>query len=241
MVITGLCIASALVKRLEMDPFDGGLSRFVSSRDRYAIWPMAVGAIVQVCVLVTHPPSEHTIAQPLVRTFKATFTEIVPIHSFGNDFLTGNSWFLIYALILAALLFTRKADGRARLIVIAFLAVAIIECLAPMLRVAELTPMYSLGAADRYFYLIKVVWWWAVWLALCSGSRRSHHNATLMTMALIGMVAVTNTQYLRRPGLDDLKWREHASVLSQPGQHTIPVNPGGWSITLQVATPERQE
>lgn len=233
-VVLGFCIAGWLARHSGVDPLGGALSRFIAGRDRSALWPMAVGAVVQVFVLVTHPPSEHEVMQPLLQTFKATFTEIVPAHSFGSNFLTGNAWFLIYALILATLLWSRKVDGHARLIVLGFLAIAAIECLAPMLRIAELTPMYSLGAADRYFYLMKVVWWWAVWLALCNGSRGSRRDATLMCSALICLVAVTNSQYLRRQGFSDLNWRGHSSVLDQPGQHTIPINPGGWNITVEV-------
>jgi len=75
-----------------------------------------------------------------------------------------------------------------------------------------------------------------LWLALNNGTKRSRLDATLTTTALIMLVAVTNTQYLRRPSLVDLNWRGHSSVLDQPGTHTIPVNPG-WSITVNVSAP----
>ncbi|MDH6332303.1 hypothetical protein M2299_003157 [Stenotrophomonas sp. 1278] len=235
-VVAGIAAAGWLAKRLSMAPFGGTLSRFIASRDAYAVGPLVVGALVQVCVLVTHPPGEHEVVQPLLPAFKSTFTQIVPIHTFGSDFLTGTTWLLLYAGVLAALLWSRKVDGHARLVVLGFLALAAVECFAPMLRIADLTPMYSLGAADRYFYLMKVVAWWALWLALNNGTKRSRLDATLTTTALIMLVAVTNTQYLRRPSLVDLNWRGHSSVLDQPGTHTIPVNPG-WSITVNVSAP----
>lgn len=237
-VVVGICATSWLSVRVHRDPFNGALSGFIGSRDRHAVWPMVAGALIQTCVLVAYPPDQHEVAQPLLAAFKATFTEIVPIHTFGSDFMTGKSWFLIYGLVLAALVWSRRVDGHARLLVLGFLAFAAIECLAPMLRVPDLGPMYVLGAADRYFYLIKVVWWWAVWLTLCQGSRRSRLNATVITAGLICLFAVVNAGYLRRGAFIDFNWRGHAAALDQPGQHTIPVNPTGWSVNVETAAKE---
>lgn len=232
-VMIGISGASWLSQCLRKDPFGGALSGFIANRDHYAVWPTMIGAGIQACVLITNPPDQHEVAQPLLAAFKATFTEIVPIHVFGSDFLTGTSWYLVYAAILAALLYARQVDGHARLLVLGFLAVAAIECFAPMVRVPDLSPMYSLGAADRYFYLMKVVWWWAVWLALCNGRKRSRFNATVATTALICLISVTNAGYLRRSTFVDFNWRDHSSALDQPGQHTIPVNPPGWKVSVE--------
>lgn len=232
-VVVTISVIGWLSRRLDVDPFGGALSGFISSRDGYAVWPTVAGAVVQLCVMVAHPPDQSVVVQPLLPTFEATFTEIVPIHTFGSDFLTGTSWFVIYALILGALLSPRRCDGSARVLILGLLALACIECYVPMLRVADLSPMYSLGAADRYFYLIKVIWWWAVWLALKGDSMRSRVSATVTTTALVCLIAMSNVQFLRRPALTDLNWRAHASALDQPGTHTIPVNPGGWSIKVE--------
>lgn len=123
-----------------------------------------------------------------------------------------------------------------RLLVLGFLALAAMECFAPMLRVTDLTPMYPLAAADRYFYLMKVVCWWAVWLTLSSGTRCSGAKATVMTTALICLFAVTNLQYMRRGVFIDFAWRGHATGLKEPGLHTISVNPPGWSVTVESAS-----
>lgn len=234
-VLVSISAASWLSKRVGADPFAGALSGFTSTRDGYAVWPVVVGAVIQLGVIAAYPPAESAAVQPLLPTFKATFTEIVPIHTFGSDFLTGTSWMAMYALIFAALLSPRRRDGQARILVVGLLALAAIECYVPMLRVTDLAPMYSLGAADRYFYLIKVVLWWAVWLALNGTGIRSRINATVTTTALISLIAVSNAQFLRRPALTDHNWRAHAAGLNNPGTHTIPVNPG-WIINIEGST-----
>lgn len=238
-VLALITAASWLSRRSGVDPFAGALSGFAGSRDGYAVWPVMTGAIVQICVMAAYPPAQSAVMQPLLPAFQATFTKIVPIHTFGSDFLTGTSWLVIYALLLAALLQPRRRDGGARVLVLGLLALGSLECYAPMLRVTELAPMYSLGAADRYFYLIKVVWWWAVWLALDGGSMRSRVNATAVTTALVCLIAVSNAQFLRRYALTNFNWRAHAAVLDQPGAHTIPINPSGWSITVDGDTSTR--
>ena len=87
--------------------------------------------------------------------------------------------------------------------------------------------------ADRYFYLIKVVLWWAVWLSMTGLSRRSRMNATVATTALLCLVAVSNQQFLRRPTFVDFDWRNHAKELEAGGSHTIPLNPQGWGVMIE--------
>lgn len=103
------------------------------------------------------------------------------------------------------------------------------------------SPLYQLAAADRHFYLAKVVWWWAVWMALGGVSRRGQTNATVITVALISLFAVTNSSYLRRGGFVDFAWRDHARQLDQPGNHSIPVNPTGWGIEVETAPTGKDE
>ncbi|MBB5864299.1 hypothetical protein [Xanthomonas sp. 3058] len=235
-VIVGMFAASLAAKRSTIDPFDGALSDFLSTRDWYIFSALALGAVLQAAVLLTSPPAESGIQHDVLPTLKITFTELVPIHIFGSDFLTGTAWLLLYALLIGTLLLSRKIDGRARLIVMGFIAFAAIEVFAPVVRMKDFSPLYGLAAADRYFYLAKVIWWWAVWLALSGASRRSRWNATVMTSALICLFALTNQQYLRRTAFVDYAWRGHAKQLDLPGPHTVPVNPPGWGITVETPT-----
>jgi hypothetical protein len=235
-VVMGMLAAGWIAKRSAVDPFDGALSGFAANRDWRMLSALALGGVVQTIVLVTNPPAESGIQHGLVPTLKATFTELVPIHTFGSDFLTGTAWILLYALIIGTLVLSKKIDGRARLILMGFIAFAAIEVFAPVARMKDASPLYALAAADRYFYLVKVVWWWSVWLALSATDRRSRANATVMTAALICLFAVTNQQYMRRNAFIDYAWRTHARQLELPGPQTVPVNPPGWGVTVETKT-----
>lgn len=233
MVVVGMLATSWVARRAGMDSFDGALRDVITSRDWPALSTLALGAVVQAGVLLTHPPAESGIRHGLFATLRITFTELVPIHTFGSDFLTGTAWLLVYALIIGTLVLSRQIDGRARLVVLGFIAFAAIEVFAPVARMNDASPLYALAAADRYFYVVKVVWWWAVWLALSSMGERSRFNSTLMTAALICLFAVTNPQYLRRGVFIEFSWRDHARQLLLPGKHTMPVNPRGWGTTVE--------
>jgi hypothetical protein len=235
MIILGMIAAGVVAGRLRLDPFNGALSGFIASRDWLMLGALALGALVQAYVLVSHPPEQHEAVQPLLSALHTTFTDIVPNHIFGSNFLIDWVWIALYALVICTLIGSRKVNGTARLVVLGFLALAAAECFLPMLRIPDLEQIRPLPAADRYFYLIKVVWWWSVWLALSNGSRRSRHHATVATTALICFFAITNPQFLRRATFAELDWPAHAAQLAQAGSHTIPVNPAGWSITVESA------
>jgi hypothetical protein len=137
----------------------------------------------------------------------------------------------MFAVIVGTLTFSTRIEGRSRLIVLGFFAFAAAETFAPV-RLRDFAPLYQFMLADRYFYLIKVVLWWAVWLSLTNTSRRSRRNATIATTALLSLVAVTNQQYLRRPTFVDFDWRHHAALLETPGSYTVPLNPQGWGVII---------
>jgi hypothetical protein len=236
-VVAAMLAGSWLARRVRWEPFGGALANVVAAGD-WRVWAaLALGAAVQTCALITRPPTQSVAEHALLPTLKLTFTHFVPIHTFGGTFLTGTGWLLLYTLILGLLVFSRQADGRARLAVLGFAAFGVIATFAPIIRQQNLLPMLELSAADRYFYLVKVVWWWAVWLVLSGTSRRSRRNATVLTAALISIFAVTNSAYLRRGGLLDLSWPHHAHQLDAGGLHRIPVNPAGWSTTVGTNDP----
>ncbi|WP_295936717.1 hypothetical protein [uncultured Xanthomonas sp.] len=230
-IITGMLASSWIARKLSYDPFDGALRSFLSERDWPALLALGLGAIIQTGVLLVAPPTESATHHDLLKAINATFTELVPIHMFGNDFLTGTSWLALYALLIGTLVLSKRIDGHARLQVMGFAVFAILETIASALRITDLQQIYQPSAADRYFYLIKVVWWWVVWLALRSTGSR--FRATAIVSALICLVALNNPQFQRRAALSDFSWRDHASDLEQPGTHTIPINPPGWSITIE--------
>lgn len=222
---------SWLSQRTETDPFNGALSRFIDNRDWHSIGATAIGAIVQACVIAVSRPEGMSQHKP-IWVLETTFIDLVPSHIFGTDFLTGTSWLLVYGLILLGILTLRSANGNARLISLGFLVFASVECFLPMLRMTD-PEVLNPFSGDRYFYLIKVVWWWAVWVCLSAGNRRTRANATLVTTGLICLFATMNLQHLRRTAFKDFDWRGQSARLHEPGPQTIPINPYDWRIEVE--------
>lgn len=240
LVICAITAVGWLTARTRIDPFNGALSGFIASRDWHSIAAMSIGGIVQALVIISYPEAQRMAGMAPLWVLDTTFTELVPSHIFGSDFLTGTSWLLLYGLLIGRLLLTRSVDGNARLTVLGFVAFSIVETFVPMLRMTDPGALVPLNG-DRYFYLVKVVWWWAVWLALSGQALRSRVNATAMTTALICLFALTNAQHLRRQLFKDLDWKGQSAQLGQPGPHAIPVNPYDWKIEVETAAPSEKE
>ncbi|WP_372382298.1 hypothetical protein ACCQ12_16860 [Xanthomonas sp. NCPPB 1068] len=231
LIIAGMLATAYLSRRIKLDPFNGALGEFAATRDWVALAATCAGAIVQAAIVVTHPPVKEEGQEGLLSLLKITFGELVPIHTFGSSFLTSTAWLVLFAVIVGTLILSKRIEGRSRLIVLGFAAFAAAETFAPV-RLKEVAPLYQFFLADRYFYLIKVVLWWAVWLSMTGGSRQNRWNATVATTALLCLVAVTNQQYLRRPAFVDFNWQSHAKQLKTPGSYTVPLNPQGWGVII---------
>lgn len=240
LIIAGMLTTAYLSRRIELDWFNGALGEFAATRDWAALAAMCTGAIVQAAIVITHPPVKGESQEGIFPLLKITFGELVPIHTFGSSFLTATAWLLLFAVIVGTLIFSKRIEGRARLIVLGFAAFAAAETFAPV-RLKEVAPLYQFLLADRYFYLIKVVLWWAAWLSMTSDSRRSRWNASVATTALLCLVAVTNQQYLRRPAFVDFDWQSHAKQLEAPGSYTVPLNPQGWGVIIDSKTSESDQ
>ncbi len=237
MVMIGLLSASWIAGHFKVDPFGGALARFSSDRDWVVLAALLLGAVVQALTLSLSAASENSVNQPLFHAFKITFGLLMPIHTFGSNFLNGKLWLLLHALLAGILVFNRRVDGQARLVVLGFIAFAAITTLAPVARSADPMVMTSFFAGDRYFYLIKVTWWWAVLVTLRGTLHGGKRSASFVTAALVCMIAVTNMHYLRRGALPDMAWAHHARALDAPGKHRIHTNPAGWSATVEASQP----
>lgn len=231
LIVAGMLAASLLSRRIKIDPFNGALGDFATTRDWAALGALCTGAVVQAAVVMAHPVAKDESHLGLFSLLKITFGELVPIHAFGSSFLTGTTWILLFAVIIGTLIFSRRIEGHSRLIVLGFAAFAAAETFAPV-RLRDFSPLYHFMLADRYFYLIKVVLWWAVWLSMTGINRRSRWNSTVATTALLCLVAVTNQQYMRRPAFVEFEWQSHAKKLETPGSYTVPLNPQGWGVVI---------
>jgi hypothetical protein len=231
-VLAGLMATSLLARRTRIDPFNGALSAFFENRDWHAVGATTLGGLIQAAVIYKNPTQDLSQHSPFW-VLETTFTDLLPPHIFGGEFLTATSWLMIYALIAVSILTAKRVDGHARLTILAFAAYGAIECFAPMLRMTDPDALNPLSG-DRYFYLAKVVWWWAVWICLSCGPARSQANATVIVCALISLFALTNLDHLRRAPFKDFDWHNHSAQLHEAGTHVIPINPYDWKITIAV-------
>ncbi|MBB6187486.1 hypothetical protein [Rhodanobacter sp. MP7CTX1] len=201
------------------------------TRDWIIFSATAAGAVIQtICVLV-HPMSVSQVQQSTLEMLRITFTELVPVHIFVGNFLTDNGWILFYLFGLGAIVFGNGLRGETKVIILSFALLAILETFVPV-RLKPLALLYQFYPGDRYFYLIKVVFWWTVWCACASRKDIRRTEATAIVLMSLFLVAVSNPATLRRPAFLDYHWKVYAHELSQPGHHVIPVNPSPWTMTV---------
>ena len=81
----------------------------------------------------------------------------------------------------------------------------------------------------RYFYVPYVMTCWA--LVICIG-HRSLWRKWVATAFLVIIALSAVTCWFRAPPLVDLNWKSYASQISGGDALTIPLNPDGWSMSL---------
>lgn len=237
LLVGGLAIASWIDRRLRMNLFEGHLATFPRRFEPRVIAAIGAGALIQVIVLLTHAPESSGEHRGVFHLLRIAFTELAPIHVFGADFLTGNGWLVVYVLLLWALVTGKHIEGGKRLTVLAMLVFASAEMFAPI-SMRDVTPVYQFMLADRYFYVFKVVFWWAVYTAIVARGSLSRSDASLVVALFIGLVAVTHPDNLRRRPFVDYHWKETARELRIPGSHTVYANPPGWGVVIEIPTPD---
>lgn len=210
---------------------------FLVTRDWTALCALAVCAIVQSVMIVTHPLSTvlgaPTISglHDMIVLALTSITELGPIHTFAESVVPSKIWFVLEALMLAAIVSSRLSSSH-KILMVMLMAMASIEMISASL-VKPTDVLKAFGAGDRYFYLFKVVFWLVAWSACAGtvshGQRRHVTTAVLMAM---GLVAVANPNLLRRQSLQNLHWDEQAHSLATPGEHVVPVNPAPWTMTI---------
>lgn len=240
LLIGCITAASWLDRRFSLRLFEGHLATWTARCDRRALAMVTMGALLQLVIVLTHAPKNTEAQRGLLELLHITFTDLAPIHTFGKDFLTGNGWLVVYVIAVTCLFFGKGMDGSKRITVLAMLCFACGEMFAPV-RLKEVTPLYQFLLSDRYFYVFKVVFWWAAYASLVSwGSLRRADAAKIVTL-FVALVAVNNIEHMRRPPFADLHWKQNARDLKVSGPHTIFVNPPGWGVIIDVPPSEPKE
>lgn len=211
--------------------FEGQLATWGRGRDLHAIAATIAGAVIQGSVIIENLAPPTTAHPGLWSALSICFLDLVPIHIFGFALLPGVVWIAIYACLLAGLVVGKRIRGEHRLLVLAMLAFAITEAFSPM-GLKDFIGMYQFNYGDRYFYLIKVVFWWAAYAALAASVKVKARKVSVGVFVGIAAVALLNPFRMERREFIDFLWPEHAKQFAKPGLHVVPVNPYGWTITI---------
>jgi len=237
LTVAAMMVASWADRRSGAGLFEGQLATWGKQRDMHAIAATMAGAAMQAFVLLTLLNSQATTRPGLWSQLSTCFLDIVPIHVFGFPFMLGAAWFVIYACMLGGLISGKNIRGEHRLLLLAMLIYACAEAFAPM-GLKDVTGMYQFNHGDRYYYLTKVVFWWTAYGALVAWGNMRPRDAGGSVLVVLALIALLNPFRMVRRDFADFTWQEHARDFDTPGAHIVPVNPAGWTITID--TPEKE-
>jgi hypothetical protein len=234
LLVAGLWVSSWLDRRFNIGAFDGHLANWRFRRSRRTIAIVTAGGLAQLVTLLTHPMPLPGDTPPFA-LLKIGMFDLIPLHLFGFDFLTNGLYTALYLAIVGALIFGRGMSGEHRLMILGLLMFALVGALSGMAKTAHLENYYNFSIADRYFHALRIVFWWAVFAAIASTTTYRRRDISTVVMLCIVIITLSNLSYMRRGPMQDFQWKAHARELKQPGSHSIPINPPGWSV--DVTTP----
>jgi hypothetical protein len=206
-----------------------------------AAWPapdlatwvvLAACAAIQMGCVMLSPPTSAAAPTGWMASLGLGLLSLLPIHVFVENFLPTKAWLVIWVFLAGGLFLRRRIAWETRLLLLSLLAVAMLQIvMATHLKSAPALAMIWWG--DRYFVLGRSLFWMVAWCALANClPDEKRHEATALVLAFIALVSVCNINTLRKADFEDLHWSDHASMLGQPGQHVIPINPRPWTITI---------
>jgi len=215
------------------------LRDYAASLPRLRLAAAALCALIQVgCVLLNTSSAAHDVngivQYGLPKLLMVMLGQIIPTHVFGFYLLTPTLWILLEICCVVAAARNPRLPFDAKAISAQLLLFSLL-LLFSAAAMKDTKAMIQFGSADRYFYTIKFVAWWFLYLAMTGyrGARRSEVLGLLI--CAIAYFALVNHGSLQRAPLWDMQWRKHAAELNTPGPHDIPINPQYWHI--QTTTP----
>jgi hypothetical protein len=107
----------------------------------------------------------HYNSPPINQLLSVTFGEIVPLHIFGQAFLTTTAWLIIEVLLVVGIITRPHASWEKRLTLIIIVVLASVVALAGTLS-SKFDSFQMFGFGDRYFYFVKVAFWWVACFSL---------------------------------------------------------------------------
>ncbi|WP_369914644.1 hypothetical protein AB8810_19375 [Xanthomonas sp. NCPPB 3005] len=204
-------------------------TEYLEQRDFGAWAVVAACAVIQLSFLYTSAP-EHPQYTSLARLVVGSLGQAAPLHILGYNPLRPVFWPIGYAAAGMYILFFSRLAPVARIGVLLSLAFAILEVLAAAHKVT-VEPLLSLLHGDRYFFALKILFWWVFFIVLKDllGSERQGARCTLL---LLLFICLLNKDHMLRPSFVDYGPAAELRKLDEPGSHTIKFNPEGWEATI---------
>ncbi|MCS3359517.1 hypothetical protein NYL07_06540 [Xanthomonas translucens pv. translucens] len=202
---------------------------YFEQRDFIAWAIVAACAVIQLSFVYTSAPSHPPITS-LAHLIVGSLGQAAPLHILGYNPLRPVFWPIGYTAVGSYILLFSKLVPAARIGMFLVLAFAILEVFAAAHKFT-VEPMLSLLHGDRYFFALKIVFWWTVFICLKDlfGSERQGANCTLL---LLLFICLLNKDHMLRPRFIDYGPAAELRKLDQPGSHTIKFNPAGWETTI---------
>jgi len=219
---------------LALTPFY--LLRWLTNRKAFPIiYVIAVGlgAIIQMTALHSYyaqqPPGIPVTLSTLWLSLEVSVVRVP--WSLMVGYQPQESYWLIGLVFLVVLLgyMGREivADFRKHLFPLACLVLSAFFVVLSIRRIAPLENLIPLVNGDRYFYLPKVLFTWAL-IHLAATARDARPFCLALFFCALGSVAeFTNTQHTV-----DYDWPHYAALIEQNLKVQLPVNPPGWSTTV---------
>lgn len=198
--------------------------------DRAAVVALLLGGVLQAVTLAS--TAQRTGAH--ADWFGATGSLLgilLQIHILGEPIVPARIWAFIYP-ILGVMFLTGsgvKIEAKASIALITIAGVGL--ALAGV--VVQPQPYnLSFGFSDRYYLLARISMWWVLYTAFAAHWKEPFRAEAATVMLVIFVGVIVSPGLHRRWAMVPLDWKGHVRDLRQPGHHSIPVNPGSFTIEI---------
>ncbi len=202
---------------------------YFEGRDLLTWALVAVAACIQLSFLYS-AGSAHADGISLHRLVVGSLGQAAPLHMLGFNPLRPVLWPVGFVGMAVYLLFFSRLAFATRIGLTLVLAVSIVEVLAAGYKTG-VEPLMSLLNGDRYFFALKTVAWWLLFVVL-KDLLSSGRQAATCTLLFLIFVCMLNQGHMIRPALTDNAAAASLEALDRPGTQTLKVDPQGWEVTI---------
>jgi hypothetical protein len=161
----------------------------------------------------------------------ASVVRSTQVHVLGREFVSNALFLTSFAAFALAAALSGPSIGASSSVLFGLLVYALLEWLAPVGKASVNTDrLAELEFGDRYFLLMKTLYWWCIAMVAAAVWRRSASMRYVAVALLLGANAVSMSAHLQRRSLHDLNWYWIARMIDDGIEVTAPINPPGWIL-----------